>query len=345
MKKPKRIIAPDNDQSDEMMEEIRGKTGSTLLTQPYTPTAQLISHKKLITKVPTTDYMDHPTKTKRNIQPMSERIEYNIADDVLKRKANIDMKDLLIAAPSLKRDLVKEIRNTKFKKSNTLAFVEDDDVDTTAIYTTIYIEDHKVKAILDTGRSKTVMSKQLAETIGLEIDAPSTSIFTLGNGSKQAALGIIYDVPLNIGGKLIIPGSIEVLPVCPTQLIIGNNWMKRAKARLNLEDKTIKVEYKNNTKHIPFVFTRGAEAPVVIKSNKSVYYSQEKNDIGPVKPVVSDTDESDEISSEDEDDGDIDTDYLDPEGTTDDEYDDQLMLLEDEYDEVNHYDCNVVPSS
>lgn len=242
VKRTRRLITPDEDSDSdiEMMDEIPATSSSTLLTQPYRPPTPKLGHKTL-EKHPSTDNMKSRTKsnrvtideenaikTKRNMRtPISEQIDYNIANDVLNKKANIDMKDLLVAAPALKRDLIKSIRDTKMPKTNsTLAFVEDDDVDTTAIYTTMYIEDFKIKAILDTGSAKTVMSKKLADTIGLNIDAPSTSIFTLGNGTKQAALGIIYDVPLKIGGKLIIPGSIEVLPVCPTQLIIGNNWMK-----------------------------------------------------------------------------------------------------------------------
>ena len=98
--------------------------------------------------------------------------------------------------------------------------------------------------MLDTGSAKTCISKSVADKLRLVIDAPSTLVFTLGNGSKQASLGIVYDVPLNLGGNIIIPGAIEVLPVCPAKLIIGNNWMKRTKAKRNLEEKIIRVEYK-----------------------------------------------------------------------------------------------------
>lgn len=327
------------------MDEIDDTAGPSLLTQPYQPPTPILSNKKL-SNIPTTENMNNISnpniinleskqKSKRKITPLSDRIDYNITSDIFERKANIEMKDLLIAAPALKRDLIKSIRNTKLPKANTLAFVEDDDVDTTAIYTTVFIENFKVKAILDTGSAKTVMSKSLADTIGLDIDAPSTSIFTLGNGTKQAALGIIYDVPLNIGGKLIIPGSIEVLPVCPTQLIIGNNWMKRAKARLNLEEKTIKVDYKNNVTHVPFVFTRGAEAPVVIKTSTNAPYVHEKQKKQKAtKEIETDSDTSDFTSSDEDD-----YDDLDPEGTTDEEHEEQLMMLDDEYHESNQCSC------
>lgn len=335
--KSKRLIVPENDDSD--MEMYEDRPGPSLLTQPYQPPAPPKPTFKTAQKQSTADNMtptEKTTRIKRVMVPVSEQIEYNITQDVLDQKANIDMKDLLIAAPALKRDLIRSIRNTKLVKPNTLAFVEDDDVDTTAIYTTVYIGEYKVKAILDTGSAKTVMSKKLADTLGLDIDAPSTSIFTLGNGTKQAALGIIYDVPLNIGAKLIIPGSIEVLPVCPTQLIIGNNWMKRAKARLNLENKTIKIEYKNNLAHVPFVFTRGAEAPVVIKTSVSAQYTQENETRElPTKKIVDSDVSSDEFSSDEEDD----IDDLEPEGTTDEENEDQLMMLEDEFNERDNCNC------
>ncbi|KAG2190845.1 hypothetical protein INT47_011932 [Mucor saturninus] len=182
---------------------------STLITQPYQPIAlkaPILTNQAI--NLPTRENIIHnidsngnivknikynKTKIRRKITPLSERIAYDIMEDVLNRKVDVNVKDLLIAAPSQKKDLVKSVRE-KTKKTDpislTLAFAEDDDVDTTAIYTEVYIGQFKIKAILDTGSAKT-----------------------------QAALGLIYD------------------------LIIGNNWLKRAKAKLNLEEKSQATKY------------------------------------------------------------------------------------------------------
>jgi hypothetical protein len=288
-----------------------------ILTQPFAPT---ISHQKL----------NSNRTTPRAFVPLSNRISYDV-NDILNRKADIDVKDLLIAEPTLKRDLIRAIREKTAKTNNklTLNYFEDDDIDTTAIYTTFFINDIKIRSMLDTGSAKTCMSKKVADKLGLIIDAPSTSVFTLGNGTKQSSLGLIYDVPLSIGGKLVIPGAVEVLPICPANLIIGNNWMKRAKAKLNLEEHVVKVEYKGIKAQNEFIYTRTHEIEKINKvHNVKFYNTSNKADstIDFSSPQSDDSDdESEENISEHED--------LEPDSSEDSE-DDMLMMLEDNYNET-----------
>jgi hypothetical protein len=168
----------------------------SMLTQPFAP--------KIFHQDVTTNSKPYASRT---TTPLSSRISYDVSK-LLERKADINVKDLLVVAPVVKRNLIKATKtNTSTKSNNELSlnFFEDDDVDTTAIYTEFFINDTRIKTMLDTGSAKTCMSKEIADKLGLSIDAPSTSIFTLGNGSKQASLGIVYDVPLNLGGSIRIP--------------------------------------------------------------------------------------------------------------------------------------------
>jgi hypothetical protein len=294
---------------DEPIEDDHIMEDQPLLTQPYAP---VLSAKQI-------DESQNLTKRIRSNVPVTSKISYSIENDILNRKADIDVKDLIIAVPALKRDLVKAIReSTRKSDQNTLplTFAEDDDVDTTAIYTDFYVNGIKIRAMLDTGSAKTCIAKNIADKLGLDIDAASTSVFTLGNGSKQASLGLIYDVPLNLGGGISIPGSIEVLPVCPVNLIIGNNWMKRAKARLNLEDKKISVEYKNVKFKNDFTYTRET-AKLSIQDNEYTYHKNSNQNKVPPKDLVEDSDSDDSLYH------------------SDDESDDELMMLVDEFKEIN----------
>jgi len=263
--------------------------------------------------------------------PLSEKISYDIKE-LLHKKADIDIGDLLVAVPALKRDLIKAIRertSTKSIDKLPLNYFEDDDIDTTTIYTDFYINDTKVKSMLDTGSAKTCMSRDVAAKLGLSIDASSTSVFTLGNGTKQSSLGIIYDVPLSLGGKLIIPGAIEVLPVCPANLIIENNWMKRAKAKLNLEERVVKVEYKGTKAQHSFNYTRTPEINNIKSHNVKYHLVQDKEneDVTNDFPAIGDidVDSTDDASESDEE--------LDDEEVDSDDSGDMLMMLEDEYNE------------
>ncbi|KAG1136502.1 hypothetical protein G6F37_013715 [Rhizopus arrhizus] len=173
-------------------------------------------------------------KQKRpRIKRTPPKIDYQIGKDVLDQKANISVRDLITVSPAMRRQLVGECRPSHSTKINpndqTMALIEDDDMDTTAVYSQVSIENKPIRALIDCGAAKTCMSKKLADELGLKIDASSESVFTLGNGTKQPALGVIYDVPLEVKRNMTIPCTIEVLPICPNQLIIGNNWLSSVK--------------------------------------------------------------------------------------------------------------------
>ncbi|KAG0998093.1 hypothetical protein G6F27_013888 [Rhizopus arrhizus] len=81
----------------------------------------------------------------------------------------------------------------------------------------------------------------------------------MGNGTKQAGLGVIYDVPVEVKENMIIPCTVEVLPSCPTHFILGNNWLIRAKAKIDFNSESLKVSYKNQKAELPITFLRKQE--------------------------------------------------------------------------------------
>ena len=198
-----------------------------------------------------------PTSKKPRAKRTSPKIDYNIGDDVLNQKANISVRDLITVSPAMRRELNKECRPRRnMHNVQAMALIEDEEYNTTAVYSKIRIGDKGIKALIDCGAAKTCMSKALAEALELEIDAPSESVFTLGNGTKQPALGLIYDVPIEVEENIFIPCTIEVLPSCPTHLIIGNNWLNRAKAKIDFNSSTLKVSYKNKKAELEISFLR-----------------------------------------------------------------------------------------
>ncbi|KAG0927323.1 hypothetical protein G6F32_012920 [Rhizopus arrhizus] len=197
----------------------------------------------------------------RRIEP---DIKYDIVSDVLKQKADIEIGDLITVAPSLRKKLVEECRpkrkprqeRNKQATQQTMALIEDEEINTTAAYSTVSIGDKSIKALVDSGASKTCMSKALADALELEIDSASENVFTLGNGTKQPALGLIYDVPIEVKEDMVIPCTIEVLPSCPSHLILGSNWLNRAKAKIDFNSSSLKVKYKNQKAELPIHFIR-----------------------------------------------------------------------------------------
>jgi hypothetical protein len=102
----------------------------------------------------------HKTSRVKRIQP---DIKYDIVSDVLRHKADIDIGDLITVAPSLRRKLVSECRPKRKPKQDqttqqlqqTMALLEDEELNTTAVYSTVSIGDKNIKALVDSGAAKT----------------------------------------------------------------------------------------------------------------------------------------------------------------------------------------------
>ncbi|KAG1017170.1 hypothetical protein G6F26_011948 [Rhizopus arrhizus] len=221
-----------------------------------------------------TDLPIEPIQKKATTKRVQPDVNYNIVTDVLDKPANISVRDLIATTPKYRKELIgacrpKRLHSKTNKDQQTVALIEDEDINTTAVYSRTSIGDHSIKTLIDCGAAKTCISKVLADTLKLKIDAPSESIFTLGNGTKQPALGIIYDVPIEVKENLVIPCNIEVLPSCPSHLIIGNNWLNRAKAKIDFNSSTLKVAYKDQKAELPITFLRKKE-----RVPKMVTYTQ-----------------------------------------------------------------------
>lgn len=239
----------------------------------FTPVPEPMDEDDEMTLAPQISSSKTPPTRRRRANSVPN-ITYNVVDDLFNSKTTIDVRDLFIAAPNIKRDFMAACRALPRLKPSTktrvndlvssvnvenevpLNFIEDGDIDTTAMHATVYINNQPIPSIIDSGSAKTCISKDMADRLGLSIDSPTTSVFRMGNGSVQPALGIIYDAPINPGGKLIIPGSVEVLPTCPGNLIIGNNWLHRAKSLIDYEHRTVTVKYKKNRATFPVVYDK-----------------------------------------------------------------------------------------
>lgn len=183
---------------------------------------------------------ESPKPKKPRTKRTPSEIKYDIVTDALKHRADIEIGDLIAVAPTLQRKLVSGYRPKRSTDKNntpqqTMALIEDEEFNTTAVYSHIFLGDKKLKALIDCGAAKTYMSKALADELNLEINAASGSIFKLGNGTKQPALGLIYDVPIEVKKGLIMSCTVEVLPIIPSRLIIVFQCIEIANLKLNPE--------------------------------------------------------------------------------------------------------------
>ncbi|OBZ81981.1 hypothetical protein A0J61_09970 [Choanephora cucurbitarum] len=229
--------------------------------QEKTPLNHNKNTDKEMTEAKHDQFKETPRKTKV-VHSISQRIKetgYDIVADTLDSQAGLSRKQLLHLVPSFKKDLrsgtsniANDMRKTgETENLNILAPHISDKSPFTAAFTTLVCNGNKVEdCLVDCGACQNIISEQAMKEMGLEIDASSQVVFTLGNTSKQASLGQVYDVPINIG-DVTIPVTMEMLPNSPAPIVLGTDFLKRAKADLDFDLDTMTITYKRVKAGIP----------------------------------------------------------------------------------------------
>ncbi|SAL96908.1 hypothetical protein [Absidia glauca] len=234
-----------------------------------------------------TDRPNKKPQKRANANPPN--LKYNLADDVLSRKADIEVRDLIAASPMLKKQLLEVCRPKRQNRTVSLNAIEEGEIVTTAAYAEVHVA------------AKSCISRTMMKMLDMEIDAQSTSVFTLGNGSKQPTLGIVLDVPIGIADGFNIPDNMEVLPQCPAHLILGIDWLNHAQAIINIKLGTLTVTYKQRKMVIPITYIKASSKPPTLKASNMIYKETELVQTPqPIKKVVPLKDQIDEDEDEDD---------------------------------------------
>ena len=108
----------------------------------------------------------------------------------------------------------------------------------TSAYVTCQITNYPVNAIVDTGAGRSIIAKHVLNHLGWDIEEPARTVLVITDRSRSTPLGEVHEVPIIFGNETIaIDMIITVLETY--QIILGNNWLKKAKANINLEAETM----------------------------------------------------------------------------------------------------------
>src|SRR5579871_6721959 len=110
----------------------------------------------------------------------------------------------------------------------------------TAAYSTRSIQGKELIILFNSGTACSCIDKQYLDATGLIIDAPATSTLILGDTRKAIPLGIIYDIPINIG-PITIPIDAIVVEHLSYPVILRTPWLKKAHASLKFNNNILKV--------------------------------------------------------------------------------------------------------
>lgn len=189
--------------------------------------------------------------------PIETVSEFDIAQYISNLPCGLSIGQASANIPRYRSGLLKSLRRKKEKLGTTEAKYAGSDTDTTttAARCMLQIEDTPVEAIIDSGAAASIMTKKLAKKLGYPIDEPSNLIIVTANGTKVRSLGVISDLPIEIG-PFDAPISVQVLDSADEVFILGNDWLQRHSATLSWETNTLTLKVGRKKVKLPVSCTR-----------------------------------------------------------------------------------------
>ena len=118
------------------------------------------------------------------------------------------------------------------------------------------MEDHTTDVIIDTGAGGVIVSKAFLDLIGWEIELPTKQTLIIADRYTAVPLGRVRDLPIKFG-KLIIPSLAVVVDTTSYNLVIGNDWLTKTKAIIDMGARKMQVHWKGWKYEIPIDAERG----------------------------------------------------------------------------------------
>ncbi|KAG9287068.1 hypothetical protein G9A89_023033 [Geosiphon pyriformis] len=207
---------------------------------------------------------------------------YSVIKDLMETPAHITFGQL-ITHPQFRKDLRKSLipkkKTPKTNKHPRQAGLADNS-NVTPLICKAQVAGYFINLILDSGSSISVIAKHFFEAIGRKIDESSTQPMTNVHGDKKKGLGIAKAIPVCING-ISIETNMEVSEAKKYTIIVGNEWLKKAKILLDYELCELTI--------------RCGEKPIVVKCRHWTTPPVPKQ-----SPEENESDESDDEESEEE---------------------------------------------
>ena len=228
-----------------------------------------------------------------NERPLIEQktMPYSIVADLMHSRSNINVAQLL-TIPQYRNELRKALipkrakrlqRRVPAEKQTTLGKSTSSN---TPMICKGQVAGWTVEIIIDSGSSTSIISKRFMEYINRKPNRISERMITGIHGNKKGSEGIVDDLPVHLG-DVVVSANFEVIDTNVYNLVLGNDWLHKAKAIIDYSHPKITVSDGNRTIEVPCYNTT---QPVVNNNYEDDY----------------DDDEEDSDEDDDDDDNDMD---------------------------------------
>ena len=202
----------------------------------------------------------------------SKTYKYDAWTDLKARQPNITFEELMQLSPQVKQSLRSGMSEVKpgftIREIHSAQSDEDDNEERkTSAYTTCQIEGCVVNAVIDTGAGGCLISKNLLDRLGWQIEKPTKMTFVTADGTTSVPLGKVEDVPVRFG-EATIPVDAVVTEATSYDMIIGNTWLHKAKAVIDLNARKMRILHKGRKFEVPLNLERGIRPAMVEESDE-----------------------------------------------------------------------------
>ena len=216
----------------------------------------------------------------------SKKYDLNVWDKVKEVKIPVEIGELA-QIPAFRQQIRNGISNIQPKFEITeinAASMNDDSEDDkdpdrtakTSAYSQCQIEGHLTPCIIDTGAGGCLISKAFLDKIGWHIEKPTKQIIVVADGHSAVPLGRVSDLPVQFG-RVVIPTSAIVVNTTSYDLILGNNWLKKAGAIIDIGARKMLIKWKGRKYEVPIDDERGIRPKIIDESSDDENYDLEIN--------------------------------------------------------------------
>jgi predicted aspartyl protease len=188
----------------------------------------------------------------KNKERKEKSFPVNLEKRIKELPCGLTIEEAMNMVPGYKREFSKNIKVVK--KGEKVNFMEIPEKSKfTSMKSKAEIEDVEIDAIIDTGAAISAMTRSLMEELGYKIDKSSDVIIVTADGTKSRSLGKIIDMELTLNGINTIV-TVQVIESKDRTLILGNDWLKKVKAQIDMDKGKINIKGKEGYVNIPVEF-------------------------------------------------------------------------------------------
>lgn len=168
--------------------------------------------------------------------------DFDIVKKLKEQKIEITIPQLLKISNSEKKKLRDALKTPK--ETNARLADSRESPKTTTLECKVVINGFKVPATIDSGAATSIIARNTMEQLGFDIEESTNRNIISANGSTTASLGKIIDLPIVIEEENI-PITVEVMETEAYNILLGNDWLKKAGASYDWKNQELTINWRN----------------------------------------------------------------------------------------------------